>query len=64
VELDKGGIYEAWGNGELAHLARAAVPLLKAKLARNPVARTPNILLYGAPDSHDGMLASLARQGE
>jgi Flp pilus assembly protein TadD len=23
VELDKGGIYEAWGNGELAYLARA-----------------------------------------
>jgi tetratricopeptide (TPR) repeat protein len=165
VELDKGGIYEAWGNGELAYLARArgdsqqavefmrravaakpddeisrvglahmmvnagdvraAVPLLEAELARNPAARgygampaaivlgwalcrigddaaaarwlstqeadrapgawasdparelaflsvcgrraeaielaarTPYILLYGAPHPHDGMLDSL-----
>lgn len=166
VQLDKGGIYEAWGNGELAYLARArgepqqavefmrravaakpddeisrvglahmmvnagdaraAVPLLEAALAKNSAARgyggmpaaivlgwalrllgdesaaarwfetreaerasgawaseparelaffavsgrreealqlaarTPHILLYGAPDPHDGMLASLA----
>lgn len=166
VELDHGGIYEAWGNGELAYLARArgepqqavefmrravaakpddeisrvglahmmvnagealaAVPLLEAELAKNPAARgyggmpaaivlgwalrmlgdeaaaarwfetreaerasgawaseparelayfavsgrreealqfaarTPYILLYGAPDPHDGMFASIA----
>jgi tetratricopeptide (TPR) repeat protein len=79
IALDKGGIYEAWGNGELAYLARArgdargavafmeravaarpadmisrvgrahmmveagdaraAVPLLEAELAANPAAR-------------------------
>jgi tetratricopeptide (TPR) repeat protein len=26
VVLDKGGIYEAWGNGELSYLARARAP--------------------------------------
>ena len=170
VVLDRGGIYEAWGNGELAYLARArgepqqavefmrravaakpddeisrvglahmmvnagdaraAVPLLEAELAKNPAARgyggmpaaivlgwalrllgdesaaarwletreaerasgawaaeparelaylavsgrrtealqfaarTPHILLYGAPDSHDGMFASLAGEAQ
>jgi len=79
IALDKGGVYEAWGNGELAYLARArgdargavafmeravaarpadmisrvgrahmmveagdaraAVPLLEAELAANPAAR-------------------------
>ena len=135
VVLDQGGIYEAWGNGELSYLARArgepklavehmrravaakpddvvsrvglaqmminagagagadpgavreAVPLLEAELAKNPAAvgyggmpapivlgwayrllgdealqlaaRTPHILLYGAPDPHDRMFDSL-----
>lgn len=42
VALDKGGIYEAWGNGELAHLARArgdargAVAYMERAVAARP----------------------------
>ena len=42
VELDRGGIYEAWGNGELAYLARArgqawqAVEFMRRAVAARP----------------------------
>jgi len=42
VALDKGGIYEAWGNGELAYLARArgdargAVTFMERAMAARP----------------------------
>lgn len=42
VELDRGGIYEAWGNGELAYLARArgdargAVAFMERAVAARP----------------------------
>ena len=42
VELDRGGIYEAWGHGELAYLARArgrpqqAVDFMRRALAARP----------------------------
>jgi Tfp pilus assembly protein PilF len=42
IELDRGGIYEAWGNGERAHLARArgdaraAVAFMERAVAARP----------------------------
>jgi tetratricopeptide (TPR) repeat protein len=69
VVLDQGGIYEAWGNGELSYLARARgepAPIvlgwayrLLGDEALQLAARTPSILLYGAPDPHDRMFDSL-----
>ena len=43
VVLDKGGIYEAWGNGELSYLARArGEPALAVEHMRRAVAAKPD----------------------
>ena len=63
VALDKGGIYEAWGNGELAYLARAqgdargAVAFMERAVAARPARRSA-----AARGAH-AYLAALRRAG-